>query len=154
MATLEQLSDRLRAYSQLYSYENRLQTFTDWPFRENCNCTPEEMAKAGFVHCPSDNEPDVACCFFCLKELEGWEPMDNPWCEHEKRCPDCGFLSLKTDFGDLTVKEYVKLEQQRLCKYLRKAAHLKIACFRDKVDLTRKNLEMLFISRHPNPSQE
>ncbi len=37
------------------------------------------MAKAGFVHCPSENEPDVACCFYCLRELEGWEPEDNPW---------------------------------------------------------------------------
>lgn len=38
-----------------------------------------QMAKAGFVHCPSENEPDVACCFYCLRELEGWEPEDNPW---------------------------------------------------------------------------
>lgn len=38
-----------------------------------------QMAKAGFVHCPSENEPDVACCFFCLLELEGWEPDDDPW---------------------------------------------------------------------------
>lgn len=37
-----------------------------------------QMAKAGFVHCPSENEPDVACCFFCLRELEGWEPQDDP----------------------------------------------------------------------------
>lgn len=38
-----------------------------------------QMAMAGFVHCPSENEPDVACCFYCLKELEGWEPDDIPW---------------------------------------------------------------------------
>lgn len=36
------------------------------------------MAAAGFVHCPSENGPDVAQCFFCLKELEGWEPDDDP----------------------------------------------------------------------------
>lgn len=40
-----------------------------------------QMAMAGFVHCPSENEPDVACCFFCLLELEGWEPDDDPWWE-------------------------------------------------------------------------
>uniref|UniRef100_A0A8C1PCH2 Baculoviral IAP repeat containing 5b n=1 Tax=Cyprinus carpio TaxID=7962 RepID=A0A8C1PCH2_CYPCA len=45
----------------------------------NCQCTPELMAKAGFAHCPSENEPEVACCFYCLRELEGWEPEDNPW---------------------------------------------------------------------------
>lgn len=37
-----------------------------------------QMAAAGFVHCPSENGPDVAQCFFCLKELEGWEPDDDP----------------------------------------------------------------------------
>lgn len=36
------------------------------------------MAKAGFIHCPADNAPDVAQCFFCFKELEGWEPDDDP----------------------------------------------------------------------------
>lgn len=37
-----------------------------------------QMAKAGFIHTPSDNSPDIAMCFFCLKELEGWEPEDDP----------------------------------------------------------------------------
>ncbi|KAM6930032.1 baculoviral IAP repeat-containing protein 5b [Lycodopsis pacificus] len=44
------------------------QSFADWPFREEGNCTPEKLATAGFVHCPRENEPDVACCFFCLLE--------------------------------------------------------------------------------------
>lgn len=43
-------------------------SFSPWP----------QMAAAGFVHCPSENGPDVAQCFFCLKELEGWEPDDDP----------------------------------------------------------------------------
>ncbi|NWH75017.1 BI51B protein, partial [Piaya cayana] len=87
----------------MYEYENRLKTFTDWPFMDNCKCTPENMAKAGFVYCP--NEPDVAKCFFCLIELEGWEPNDDPWEEHTKR-HICGFLSLTKHFDDLTVEEY------------------------------------------------
>lgn len=37
-----------------------------------------QMAKAGFIHTPSKTSPDVAMCFFCLKELEGWQPEDNP----------------------------------------------------------------------------
>lgn len=41
-------------------------------------CMPPQMAKMGFVHCPSENSPDTACCFICLKELEGWEPQDDP----------------------------------------------------------------------------
>ena len=38
-----------------------------------------QMAQAGFYHCPTDNEPDVAICFVCQKELDGWEPEDDPW---------------------------------------------------------------------------
>lgn len=41
-------------------------------------CCRFQMAEAGFVHCPTENEPDLAQCFFCFKELEGWEPDDNP----------------------------------------------------------------------------
>ncbi|PNJ88241.1 BIRC5 isoform 9, partial [Pongo abelii] len=50
----------------------------NWPFLEGCACTPERMAEAGFIHCPTENEPDLAQCFFCFKELEGWEPDDDP----------------------------------------------------------------------------
>ncbi|XP_048839877.1 baculoviral IAP repeat-containing protein 5b isoform X2 [Brienomyrus brachyistius] len=144
MAKTYSLRAKLHAYSEMYSYEKRLQTFADWPFREDCLCTPEQMAKAGFVHCPSENEPDVVSCFFCLKELEGWEPQDDPWSEHVRRAPDCAFLGLNKDFGDLTVAEFFKLEQERLCILIRKTLQQKMASFRDEVDLVRKNLEMLF----------
>ncbi|XP_051895645.1 baculoviral IAP repeat-containing protein 5.1-like [Pristis pectinata] len=102
----------------MYLYENRLATFRNWPFTENCCCTPENMAKAGFLHCPTENEPDVAMCFFCLKELESWEPEDEPWVEHQSHSPACQFLALKTDVLDLTVEEFFKLEMERLKLYL------------------------------------
>ncbi|NXU73634.1 BIR51 protein, partial [Oreotrochilus melanogaster] len=89
----------------MYEYENRLKTFKNWPFTKNCKCTPENMAKAGFVHCSNTDEPDVAKCFFCLIELEGWEPNDDPWEEHSKR-HSCAFLSLTKNFDDLTMEEY------------------------------------------------
>uniref|UniRef100_A0A4W5QKV5 Baculoviral IAP repeat containing 5b n=1 Tax=Hucho hucho TaxID=62062 RepID=A0A4W5QKV5_9TELE len=73
---------------------------------------------AGFAHCPSENEPDVACCFFCLREQECWEPEDNPWSEHIKRSPNCGFLAIRKDFGELTVAEFYHLEQERLHIYI------------------------------------
>nr|XP_038942711.1 baculoviral IAP repeat-containing protein 5 isoform X1 [Rattus norvegicus] len=63
---------------QLYLKDHRISTFKNWPFLEDCSCTPERMAEAGFIHCPTENEPDLAQCFFCFKELEGWEPDDNP----------------------------------------------------------------------------
>ncbi|XP_036801750.1 baculoviral IAP repeat-containing protein 5.1-A-like [Oncorhynchus mykiss] len=73
---------------------------------------------AGFGHGPSENEPDVACCFFCLRELECWEPEDNPWSEHIKRSPNCGFLALRKDVGELSVAEFYHLEQERLHIYI------------------------------------
>nr|XP_019591022.1 PREDICTED: baculoviral IAP repeat-containing protein 5 isoform X2 [Rhinolophus sinicus] len=63
---------------QLYLKDHRVSTFKNWPFLEGCACTPERMAAAGFIHCPTENEPDLAQCFFCFKELEGWEPDDDP----------------------------------------------------------------------------
>jgi Inhibitor of Apoptosis domain len=38
-----------------------------------------QMAAAGFFHCPTDQEPDLVRCFVCHKELDGWEPTDDPW---------------------------------------------------------------------------
>ncbi|XP_021142352.1 baculoviral IAP repeat-containing protein 5.1 isoform X2 [Columba livia] len=107
----------LSDFQDMYEYENRLKTFTNWPFTENCKCTPENMAKAGFVHCPNANRPDVAKCFFCLIELESWEPNDDPWEEHTKR-HSCGFLSLTKHLDDLTMEEYYMLEMTRLRTFL------------------------------------
>ncbi|KAF5892224.1 baculoviral IAP repeat-containing protein 5.1-like, partial [Clarias magur] len=117
MSHSDVIASRFLSFDQMYSYERRLQTFVDWPFREDCQCTPELMAKAGFVHCPSENEPDVACCFYCLKELEGWEPEDVPWSEHAKRSPDCGFLQMKP-FDELTAIEFFRLEHGRIRNYI------------------------------------
>uniref|UniRef100_A0A674E8Z2 Baculoviral IAP repeat containing 5b n=1 Tax=Salmo trutta TaxID=8032 RepID=A0A674E8Z2_SALTR len=76
------------------------------------------LLKKWFVHGPSENELDVACCFFCLRELECWEPEDNPWSEHIKRSPNCGFLAIRKDFGELTVSGFYHLEQERLHIYI------------------------------------
>uniref|UniRef100_A0A8C1FZX9 Baculoviral IAP repeat containing 5a n=1 Tax=Cyprinus carpio TaxID=7962 RepID=A0A8C1FZX9_CYPCA len=99
--------------TKMYFYENRLQTFVGWPFEEGCICTPENMAKAGFIHTPSDNSPDIAQCFFCLKELEGWEPEDDPEKEHKTHSPTCDFILLKKTVDSLTVEEFLKLQKER-----------------------------------------
>ncbi|XP_065141700.1 baculoviral IAP repeat-containing protein 5b [Paramisgurnus dabryanus] len=143
MSHSEVTAARLLSFDQMYSYEKRLQTFSEWPFREDCQCTPELMAKAGFVHCPSENEPDVACCFYCLRELEGWEPDDNPWTEHAKRSPNCAFLHLKKTFEEITAIEFFHLEQERLRVYIKKMGHMKIANFRDEVEAISKSLKAL-----------
>ncbi|KAI5103368.1 baculoviral IAP repeat-containing protein 5, partial [Silurus meridionalis] len=97
----------------LYFYDNRLLTFHAWPFQEDCVCTPENMAKAGFIHVPSENCPDIAQCFFCLKELEGWEPEDDPEKEHKAHSSSCNFIALKKPVESLTVEEFLRLQKER-----------------------------------------
>ncbi|KAM4796055.1 baculoviral IAP repeat-containing protein 5.1 [Rhinophrynus dorsalis] len=132
----------------MYDYESRLRTFADWPFTENCKCTPENMAKAGFVHCPTENEPDVACCFFCLKELEGWEPDDDPRAEHSKRSTNCGFLSLSQNIDDLTMEGFLRLEVERIKSFYRKFSNLVLQYVEDEMTATTKRLLEYFSNQH------
>ncbi|XP_028308605.1 baculoviral IAP repeat-containing protein 5b [Gouania willdenowi] len=140
MAARDTLTARFFSFDKMYSHDFREHSFVDWPFREDCSCTPGKMAEAGFVHCPSDNEPDVACCFFCLIELEGWEPDDDPRFEHVKRSPDCGFLSMTKEFTELTVAEFYCLEKERLKVFLRKVHHNKMAALKDDMYIILENL--------------
>ena len=55
--------------SQMINVEARKKTFQSWPFMSDCSCTPDKMAEAGFYSCGGNNEPDLARCYFCRKEL-------------------------------------------------------------------------------------
>ncbi|KAK0152815.1 Baculoviral IAP repeat-containing protein 5.1 [Merluccius polli] len=147
MASLGVLKKRVDLFYHMYSQEAREQTFVDWPFREDCMCTPGKMASAGFVHCPSQNEPDVACCFYCLLELEEWEPHDNPRVEHIKRSPNCRFLIMGKDFLKLTLGEFLHMEEDRLKIYLKKACHIKMADFQEEIERTLGILKSMFDSK-------
>jgi len=56
--------------------------FGNWMFLEE-ECNPIKMARAGFYACGGTEEPDLVRCVVCRKELEGWEPSDDPWEEHK-----------------------------------------------------------------------
>ncbi|XP_076854667.1 baculoviral IAP repeat-containing protein 5a [Brachyhypopomus gauderio] len=124
-------------HMKMYFYESRLLTFAGWPFEEDCVCTPENMAKAGFVHTPSDNSPDIAQCFFCLKELEGWEPEDDPEKEHKLHSPNCNFITLKKSVESLTVEEILRLQKERQKFVIKKTCNQAIAAFEESVKLKR-----------------
>ncbi|XP_006097988.1 baculoviral IAP repeat-containing protein 5-like [Myotis lucifugus] len=108
---------------QHYLQDHRLSTFKHWPFQEGCACTPERMAAAGFVYCPTENEPDLVECFFCFKELEGWEPGDDPAAEHRKHSPGCAFLSLTKRVEELSVGEFLELDKDRAKNRIMKEVH-------------------------------
>ncbi|XP_044513879.1 baculoviral IAP repeat-containing protein 5-like [Gracilinanus agilis] len=97
---------------QLYLLDTCISTFQNWPFMEDCTCTPERLAEAGFIHCPSENEPDLAQYFFCFKELEGWEPEDDSMLEHKKHSSS-DFIGIKKKIEDLILNEFLKLDKER-----------------------------------------
>ncbi|NXJ69920.1 BIRC5 protein, partial [Rostratula benghalensis] len=128
---------------QLYFVLNRASTFRSWPFTEGCACTPEQMAAAGFLHCPSENGPDVAQCFFCLKELEGWEPDDDPLKEHKKHSAGCALLSLQKAPTNLTLQEFLKLDRERMKNALKKEISQKVTSIEDVAKRVRCEIENL-----------
>ena len=93
----------------------RLQTFRHWPFKEDSSCTPERMAEAGFYCCGGENEPDLVRCYFCRKELDGWEPDDDPWTEHASHARGkCPYINLGKKPHELTVMDVLgTLEPER-----------------------------------------
>ena len=39
---------------------------------------------------------DATKCFYCGEIIYDWEPTDNPWEEHAKLFPHCGFLKKRS----------------------------------------------------------
>uniref|UniRef100_A0A8C2BZT7 Baculoviral IAP repeat containing 5a n=1 Tax=Cyprinus carpio TaxID=7962 RepID=A0A8C2BZT7_CYPCA len=120
--------------TKMYFYENRLQTFVGWPFEEGCICTPQNMAKAGFIHTPSDNSPDIAQCFFCLKE----EALSLK--EHKTHSPTCDFILLKKTVDSLTVEEFLKLQKERQKFIIKKSCGQAIDKFQEAVKIKRAQI--------------
>ncbi|XP_060107900.1 baculoviral IAP repeat-containing protein 5 [Heteronotia binoei] len=137
------MSSELPERIKPFLVEGRVGTFAQWPFNDGCLCTPEQMAKAGFIHCPGDNAPDVAQCFFCFKELEGWEPDDDPMEEHRKHSPSCAFLALKKDVADLTIHEFIKLQKERMKNLTKKLTIQKVHEFEKHASRVRSEISRL-----------
>lgn len=63
------------------------------------------MAEAGFYWHGTETEIDIAACFVCGKELDGWEESDDPWSEHRKHAPQCPFVKFGRPETHLTVMD-------------------------------------------------
>ena len=57
-----------------------------WPHPLSFKANPETLGAAGFFYNPSYDGPDSVTCYFCDKELEGWEEDDDPHAIHWKKC--------------------------------------------------------------------
>ncbi|XP_034949209.1 baculoviral IAP repeat-containing protein 7 [Chelonus insularis] len=71
------------------TYESRLRSFQGWP--ENLHQTPEMLVIAGFYYVGTG---DQVRCFHCDGGLNNWEADDDPWTEHARWFPKCGFVSI------------------------------------------------------------
>ncbi|GFN98395.1 baculoviral iap repeat-containing protein 5 [Plakobranchus ocellatus] len=93
---------------RLLCTSERLKTFEAWPNEVDCKCTPEKLAEAGFYFHPCKESPDNVCCVFCDKELDGWEPDDDPMLEHKKHSKKCPYLAMPQPFSpqNLTIREF------------------------------------------------
>ncbi|KAK5625352.1 hypothetical protein RRF57_001068 [Xylaria bambusicola] len=76
-----------------------------WPHR---NLDPETFARAGFYFAPTPHFPDNTICFLCCKNVDGWEEDDNPFEEHLRLSPHCGWAivaGIETSLGDYALDD-------------------------------------------------
>ncbi|CAH8863877.1 unnamed protein product [Trichobilharzia szidati] len=112
------MTDRLSIDTyRLSSYAYRLDTFNNWIYDGRSKCTAEKLARSGFYRPRADL--NAAQCFVCLKELEGWEPDDDPDKEHRTHSPKCPFLTSK-QYEEMTVEEGLKMDVERYCIHVNK----------------------------------
>ncbi|KAI1434476.1 hypothetical protein GGR50DRAFT_662629 [Xylaria sp. CBS 124048] len=103
-----------------YTYDGRLESFQPpqtggrrgstakgkapkaltWPHKQ---LDPDVFARAGFYFQPSPDAPDNTVCFLCQKNMKGWERDDDPFEEHLRLSPHCGWAivaGIEVGLGD------------------------------------------------------
>ncbi|KAI1367657.1 hypothetical protein F5Y08DRAFT_297911 [Xylaria arbuscula] len=76
-----------------------------WPHKK---LDPETFARAGFYFAPTPHFPDNTVCFLCCKNVDGWEEDDNPFVEHLRLSPHCGWAivaGIETGLGDYAMDD-------------------------------------------------
>ncbi|KAF2973562.1 hypothetical protein GQX73_g118 [Xylaria multiplex] len=76
-----------------------------WPHKR---LNPEIFARAGFYFAPTPHFPDNTVCFLCCKNVDGWEDDDNPFEEHLRLSPHCGWAivaGIETGLGDYALDD-------------------------------------------------
>ncbi|XP_074640776.1 baculoviral IAP repeat-containing protein 3-like [Tubulanus polymorphus] len=81
----------------------RMETFHNWPMTNSQS--PMALVECGLYY---SGRADNVRCFFCDGGLRNWEPTDDPWIEHCRWFPQCGFLHQRkgTDFVKNVLDQY------------------------------------------------
>ncbi|XP_045621635.2 baculoviral IAP repeat-containing protein 5 [Procambarus clarkii] len=128
---------------EMFDYDKRLKSFKKWPFGSDTGMSKEKMAAAGFYFTGSKKEPDLAKCFVCHKELDGWEEQDDPWEEHKKHAPYCRFTKLDKPESEMLFHEFHEMESERQNNLVAKFVTRKIDEFKKQAEKTREGLQNL-----------
>jgi len=97
------------------------------------------MAEAGFYHVGTEKEPDLVRCYWCRRELDGWEPTDDPLEEHRRR--PCAFIDLGKSCDQITIEDMLKLEGARGRYLAEKLTERRMTQCQDNADATRARVE-------------
>jgi len=137
----------LDATGNLNTYSGRFETFKKfgWPHSDLESCNREKMADAGFFMVESDENEDLARCFYCLRELDGWEADDDPWQEHKRR--PCPFIKKGKLARNLTVKDQIELEAERFKIVTRQRIDKELENMKAKANQTKLELMKLASAR-------
>ncbi|XP_025783341.1 baculoviral IAP repeat-containing protein 5 [Puma concolor] len=136
---------------QLYLKDHRISTFKNWPFLEGCACTPERRGSEtsarrenedmyqcrGRVH---RDLPLALCTSHCAPEAEGGVSVRE---EHKKHSSGCAFLSVKKQFEELTLSEFLKLDKERAKNKIAKETNHKQKEFEETAKRVRCAIEQL-----------
>ncbi|WAR09187.1 DIAP1-like protein, partial [Mya arenaria] len=77
-------------YRDWENENTRLMSFRGWPAQ--MSQIPRQLVDAGLLYM---GEGDRCKCYWCGGELYDWEPEHNPWVEHAKWFPQCGYVHNK-----------------------------------------------------------
>merc|ERR1711862_460507 len=125
----------------LSDFAGRRQTYDKfgWPHSEDSSCNADKMADAGFYMVESNDSEDLARCFYCRRELDGWEEEDDPWQEHKRR--PCPFIKKGKLARNLTVKDQMELEAERVKIITQKRLEIVKVQFKELADKKKLELE-------------
>lgn len=77
---------------QYATYQARLESFQGWLPKHNQD--PSKLASAGFFYYGISDQVE---CFYCEGRLHEWKAEDDPWVDHARLFPECGFIRLVKD---------------------------------------------------------
>ncbi|VVC86612.1 unnamed protein product [Leptidea sinapis] len=119
---MEQLENRY-----LFLEDERVKSFKNWPYNDNNKCNIRKMAEAGFYSIATGvHDADAVKCFLCGKQLDGWEPEDDPWAEHKSHSPYCAFVQLNKREDDLLLPEFLSFVLQYMKNEIRNREEIAI----------------------------